>query len=161
MKRSDITELFPEATPEQIQKIMDLNGSDINSAKSGQAELQRQLTEAKEALTAAKEAAAKAVSAEDLKKATDRAAALETELNELKAGNQIRDIRDAVSKEKGLPANLLTGDTEEACRTQADAILAFAKPGGYPSVPDGGEPTGSGGGSTRDQFAAWAGSALT
>lgn len=161
MKRSDITELFPEATPEQIQKIMDLNGSDINSAKSGQAELQRQLNEAKEALTAAKAAAAKAVSAEDLKKATDRAAALETELNELKAGNQIRDIRDAVSKEKGLPANLLTGDTEEACRAQADAILAFAKPGGYPRVPDSGEPTGNGGGSTRDQFAAWAGSALT
>lgn len=161
MKRSDITELFPEATPEQIQKIMDLNGSDINSAKSGQAELQRQLNEAKEALTAAQAAAAKAVSAEDLKKATDRAAALETELNELKAGNQIRDIRDAVSKEKGLPANLLTGDTEEVCRAQADAILAFARPSGYPSVPDSGELPGSGGSSTRDQFAAWAGSALT
>lgn len=161
MKRSDITELFPEATPEQIQKIMDLNGSDINSAKSGQAELQRQLTEANQALTAAKEAAAKAVSAEDLKKATDRAAALETELNQLKAGNQIRDMREKISREKNLPADLLTGDTEEACRTQADAILAFAKPGGYPRVPDSGEPQGSGGGSTRDQFAAWAGSALT
>ena len=161
MKRSDITELFPEATPEQIQKIMDLNGSDINSAKSGQAELQRQLNEANQALNAAQAAAAKAVSAEDLKKATDRAAALETELNELKAGNQIRDIRDAVSKEKGLPANLLTGDTEEVCRAQADAILAFARPSGYPSVPDSGELPGSGGSSTRDQFAAWAGSALT
>ena len=39
---------------------------------------------------------------------------------------------------------------------QADAILAFAKPGSYPAVPDGGEPTGgSGAAKTRDSFAGW------
>ena len=33
MKRTDITELFPDATAEQIDKLMDLNGQDINKAK--------------------------------------------------------------------------------------------------------------------------------
>lgn len=34
MKREDVLKLFPEATEEQIKTLMDLNGSDINSAKS-------------------------------------------------------------------------------------------------------------------------------
>lgn len=33
MKRTDITELFPEATKEQVNAILNLNGADINSAK--------------------------------------------------------------------------------------------------------------------------------
>ena len=38
----------------------------------------------------------------------------------------------------GVPAELLSGDTEESCTAQAQAILKFAQPG-YPSVRDGGE----------------------
>ena len=33
MKRTDITALFPDATAEQIQQLMDLNGQDINNAR--------------------------------------------------------------------------------------------------------------------------------
>ena len=35
MKRADITALFPEATKDQIDQILNLNGADINAAKGG------------------------------------------------------------------------------------------------------------------------------
>ena len=89
--------------------------------------------------------------------------AVKNELATLKASNAIRDIREKVAGEKKVPASLLTGDTEEACRQQADAILAFAgtaQTGSAPTVPDGGEVHTTPGGSTRDQFAEWFQSAL-
>ena len=46
MKRTDITGLFPDATAEQINALMDINGADINSAKAGFADLQTQLATA-------------------------------------------------------------------------------------------------------------------
>lgn len=156
MKRTDITALFPTATDEQIKTLMDINGADINTAKAGVDDVRKQLDAANAALDAAKKAALTAVSAEELKKATDRATALEKDLADLKASNQIRDIRDAVAKEKGLPADLLTATTEDDCKAQADAILAFAKPSGYPQVKDAGTVNTASGASTRDQFAAWA-----
>lgn len=160
MKRTDITALFPNATDDQIKAIMDINGADINAAKGGVDDIRKQLEAANAELETAKKAAATAVSAEELKKANDRAAALEKDLADLKTSNQIRDMRFAVAKEKGLPVDLLTGDTQEACTAQADAILAFAKPSGYPQVKDGGEITPPTGTSTRDQFARWAESQL-
>ena len=33
MKRTDITTIFPEATKEQIDQLLDLNGADIAKAK--------------------------------------------------------------------------------------------------------------------------------
>ena len=61
-----------------------------------------------------------------------------------------------VAGEKKIPANLLTGETEEACAEQADAILAFAQPGGYPRLRDAGEPSRTSTAQTRDRFADWA-----
>lgn len=156
MKRSDITEIFSGATDEQVKKIMDLNGADINAAKAGLDELKKQLDAANAALETAKKAAETAITAEEHKKATDRAAALEKELADLKTSNKIRELRDNVAREKGIPAHLLTGDTEEVMKAQADAILAFAKPNGYPQVKDGGEARPGTTASTRDQFASWA-----
>jgi len=156
MKRTDITALFPSATEDQIKTLMDINGNDINAAKQGISDLQAQLSSVRSELDKAKQAAAGAASAEDLKKAQDRAADLEKELNGLKLSNQIRNLRANVAKEKGVPAELLTGDTEEACKAQADGILAFAKPNGYPALPDGGESGGKPQGTTREKFAAWA-----
>jgi len=93
----------------------------------------------------------------ELQKAQDQAARYKSELDRLKSENAQREIREKIAKEKGVPANLLTGDSEEACKTQADAILAFAKPGGYPLLRDGGEGTPPAGGmSTRDRFDIWA-----
>ena len=92
----------------------------------------------------------------ELQKATEKANALQSELDALKAANDLRDLRDEVSKAKGVPAELLTGGTKEECESQADQILSFAanKPG-YPAVADGGEPTVTIKRSTRDQFADW------
>ena len=88
----------------------------------------------------------------ELQKATERANALETELNGLKKAEEVRLMRENVAKETGIPSNLLTGSTEEECKAQAEAIKAYAQPSGYPKVKDGGEipkPTGS----TQQQFA--------
>lgn len=92
----------------------------------------------------------------ELQKANDKATALETELNSLKKANEIKEIREKVAKETGVPSSLLTADTEEECKEQANAIMEFKKPSSYPNVKDGGEVNNNNGVSTRDQFAEWA-----
>lgn len=89
----------------------------------------------------------------ELQKATERADALEKQLADIMKANEVRDIRSKISKETGVPIDLLTADTEEECKKQAEAISAFAKPQGYPKVIDGGEVSGTSKRSARDQFA--------
>ncbi len=96
----------------------------------------------------------------DLEKANDKATKLEKELESMKKADSIRAIREKVAKEKGIPANLLNADTEEACTAQADAILEFKGTGSYPSVQDGGEAHGDQKSSTAQQFADWIGNQL-
>lgn len=129
MKRTDITELFPDATEEQISKIMNLNGADINKAKGDLDGLKSQLQSANDELTKLKNAPNKDA----------ELAALQKELDGMKAAETIRTMREKVSADKKIPASLLTGETEEACAAQADAILSFAQSSGYPVVHDGGE----------------------
>ena len=43
MKRTDITELFPEAPKEAIDKLLNINGADVNAAKSELDSLRQQL----------------------------------------------------------------------------------------------------------------------
>ena len=74
----------------------------------------------------------------ELEKLTERATAAETELANLKKAQSVRDMRDKVSQETGVPANLLTGETEEECKAIAEAIKAYATPS-YPNVEDRGE----------------------
>ena len=71
--------------------------------------------------------------------------------------DKLRRIRDKVSQETGVPANLLSGETEETCAEQEKAILAFAQPAptGYPQIRDTGEILNVGSGKTRDQFKDW------
>ena len=142
MKRTDITELFPDATKEQIDKLMGINGADVNAARAEVEDLKQQL--------------AAAVSGEDLKKAQQQITQLQTELEGMKNAEAIRLTREKVAGEKKVPAHLLTGETEEACAAQADAILAFAQPGGYPVLRDGGDPHNAPALRTREKFAAWA-----
>lgn len=148
MKRTDITELFPDATDEQIKALLDINGTDINTAKKGTDDLRTQLNTANQELEGLRG------NQENLTTAQNRVQELETELNGLKAANQLREMREGVAKATGVPADLLTGDTEELCTSQAKGILDFAK---YPSVPDGGEVHGAGAATTREQFAEWLG----
>ncbi len=88
----------------------------------------------------------------ELQKATDKADRLQKELDALKKADGVREIRAKVSKETGVPENLLTGETEEDCKTQAEALKTWKDPG-YPNLKDGGE-TGKGGkATTAQQFA--------
>lgn len=139
MKRTDITALFPDATPDQIDKLMDLNGGDINRAKGELDGLKTQLTSAQEELAALKAAAPEK---DKLKEATDRAEALQAELDGIKKANEAREMRDKVAKETGLPVDMmefLTGADEEACLAQAKKLVERIKAGGYPKVKDPGE----------------------
>lgn len=91
----------------------------------------------------------------ELQKATERANALEAELNSLKEAEKVRTIRESVAEKTKVPAHLLTGNTVEECEKQAAAIADFAKPPSYPAVKDGGEVNNVGNLSTRQQFAEW------
>lgn len=96
----------------------------------------------------------------ELQKATERAQQLETELNSLKKADELRVIREKVAQETGVPAKLLTADSEEGCTVQAQQILSFAKPQSYPTVKDGGEVNHVGKQTTKQQFAEWADAAF-
>lgn len=147
MKRTDITSLFPEATDDQINALMNINGNDINNAKKGIEELQTSLKDAQERLAGVQN------NETALQEAIDRANGLQTELDSMKAAETLRLTREEVAREVGVPAHLLTAETKEDCEAQAKSILEFAKPSAYPSVPDGGEPIGTVKKATRDQFA--------
>ena len=149
MKRTDITALLPDIDKDILDKIMDLNGADINLAKRGLDDLRAQLSTAQEELQALK--AKPADSGQEAK-----IQALQDELAGLKLANTLRDLREKVSKETGVPASLLTAETEEACKAQAEAIKAFKdeKPG-YPQLKDAGEVRTPGSSSARDKFADW------
>lgn len=91
----------------------------------------------------------------ELQKATDKAKELQRQLDDIKKADSIRVMRASVAKDSGVPAELLTGNTEEECAAQAKSILDFAKPSAYPNVKDGGEARFTGKRNTRDQFAEW------
>lgn len=107
---------------------------------------------------AAKFDAAEEAGKTELQKATERANALQMQVDAFTKAENLRQVRQKVSTDTGVPAELLSGDTEDTCKAQAEAILKFAKPGGYPTVKDGGEParkpTGSTSAVERD-FAEW------
>ena len=153
MKRTDISEIFPDATKEQIDKLLGINGNDINSAKGELDTLKGQLSTAQAELQQLKENGGQP---DALKEAQKAITSLQAELTSMKQKEALRTMREKVSEDKKIPAALLTGETEDDCAKQADAILAFAATKDYPIVPDAGEAHGGKGPSTRDKFAAWA-----
>ena len=92
----------------------------------------------------------------ELQKATERAEKLQAELDGIKKANEVKSIREKVAEEMAIPVSLLTADTEEECREQANAINAFAKPSAYPQVRDGGEPQRLNETNARNDFKKWA-----
>lgn len=153
MKRTDISDLFPDATKEQIDKLMGINGADINSAKGDLEGLKGQLAEAQNKITQLQQGSGQSDQLAAANKAIEE---LKAELDGMKTAESLRQIRDKVAEAKKIPVNLLTGETEEACAAQADSILAFAQSHGYPVVPDGGEANPSNAPKARDKFAEWA-----
>lgn len=100
--------------------------------------------------------AAEEASKTELQKATEKADKLQKLLDERTREDEIRTLREKVSKETGVPADLLTGETEEECKAWAEKLVAYRAPNSYPKVRDAGEPrhrTESKG--TRDLFADW------
>lgn len=95
----------------------------------------------------------------ELQKATERAEKLEAELSAMRRTNEIEAIRREVESETSVPASLLSGESKEACLEQAKNILAFYESkkngSGYPTLKDGGEPSGNPKGSTQQQFSEW------
>lgn len=92
----------------------------------------------------------------ELQKATEKASALQAELDGLKKAAQIRAIREKVASATGVPASFLTGETEDDCTEQAKALGEWKNPSAYPNVRDAGEANVSQAKkSTREQFAAW------
>ncbi len=142
MKRTDITELFPDAPKEAIDKLMGIYGADVNAMKAEIETLKSQLSEAK--------------NSPELQDAQQQLAKVQTELDSMKNAETLRLMREKVSGEKKVPIHLLTGETEEACAKQADDILAFSQGTGYPVIRDGGEIHNPPKIQTRDMFATWA-----
>lgn len=70
----------------------------------------------------------------ELQKATEAIAELKNQLSNYTKAESIRKIREKVSSETKVPVSLLTGEDEEKCKEQAEAILAFAKPKEYPGT---------------------------
>lgn len=88
----------------------------------------------------AKAAQAEAIEAAgqaELAKAQRRADELQKQLDGIAKADTLRNIRQAVAEQTGVPADLLTGETEADCKAQAQKILDFTGPK-YPVVPDGG-----------------------
>ena len=97
----------------------------------------------------------------ELQKIIEARDSLQAEVDSMKAAEVLRIMREKVSQETGVPVHLLTGDTEEDCKSQAEAINNFAKPRNYPAVKDGGEANiNVGKKTTRQQFADWANEAF-
>lgn len=128
-----------------IDAILDENGRDLEAQKTTittltqeRDGLQTQLAEAQNRLNSSQEWEKKYNT--DTQNLQGQITALQKDIN-------TRNAREKVSANTGVPANLLTGDTEEACKAQADAILAWrgAQPK-YPDAKDGGEPSTGGGG---------------
>lgn len=153
MTRTEITEIFPDATKEQLDKLMGINGADINKAKGDSSSLTAQLTAAQQEIEKLKAAAGEP---DQLAAAQTAIKELQDKLTGMENAETVRKLREKVAGEKNVPANLLTADTEEACAAQADGILAFAKSSGYPAVKDGGEVITTPTSKTRDKFAEWA-----
>lgn len=92
----------------------------------------------------------------ELQKATEKADALQKQLDAMTKQNEVRSVREKVANDTGVPASLLLGETEEDCMEQAYGILAYKNnKNGYPVVKDGGEVSHHEKKNVADQFADW------
>lgn len=71
---------------------------------------------------------------EDLRAKASKSDALQAKLTALEKEGTVRQVREKVAKDTSVPAELLTGEDEESCKKQAEAILKFAKPKNYPGT---------------------------
>lgn len=70
----------------------------------------------------------------ELQKEKEKSDALQAKLTALEKEGTVRQVREKVAKDTNVPAELLTGEDEDSCKKQAEAILKFAKPKSYPGT---------------------------
>lgn len=113
MKREEIKQIFPDATDEQLKLVMDLNGADVEKAKSKVTALEAELKEKKEDF-----------------------AKLNNELDELKAANASGEDWKAkfealqaenVAKEKQAEADRILAEKTENVTSRFTAVLGEKK----------------------------------
>lgn len=174
MKREDVKANIPGITEEQLNWLMNENGTDINREKAAATALQAQLENANAQLKTAQEGLAKfdgvdveALNAQIAKLQADMEAqadgfAFNDALNTAilgKKGRSVKAVRALLDVDALKGSTDRTADIEKALEEAAKAnpwAFGDATPGGYPNVPDGGDPHHTPTGSTREQFAAWA-----
>lgn len=74
----------------------------------------------------------------DLEKALEQIDALKEKDAQREAKQALQALKEKISKDTGIPAELITGDDEESMRSFADSVAAFAKPKSAPKVPKSG-----------------------
>ena len=92
----------------------------------------------------------------ELEIAKEQLGILQKQIDDMNQEKAIRSVREKVSKDIGVPAELLQGTTEEECMEQAYAILQFKNNSPkYPTIKDGGEITDNLQGNEVEQFKDW------
>ena len=180
MKREDVKNKIPGITDEQLDWLMQENGSDITREKSAANALQAQV----DSLTAQVATAQDGLKAFGAHKPEDFAAAqqiaqLQQQMQAQadgfafdhaldtailgKQGRSVKAVRALLDVDALKGSKDLTADIAQALEAAAKANpWAFGEvhPAGYPAVKDGGEGGKTPTGSAREQFAAWAEQAL-
>jgi SMC interacting uncharacterized protein involved in chromosome segregation len=132
-------------TQEQVNSIVGSEKAKLNQKFSKFAEYEAAAKELKELKDAQKT---------DLEKMQSRAEAAEAELKELKSAQALAATRAKVAKEKGVPEELLTANTEEELTVQADALKKYIGSSNAPVVAsDGFAPQIGGAKTAKDYFA--------
>ena len=174
MKREDVKNKIPGITEEQLNWLMQENGSDITREKNAAAALQTQLNSAQAQLKTAQDGLAafdgkkkpEEYEAElaklqaDMKSQAD-GFAFDNALNTAILGKKGRSV-DAVRALLDLDALKGSKDrTTDINKALEEAVKANpwafgdTPPSGYPNVKDGGDPHHTPTGSTSQQFADW------
>lgn len=91
----------------------------------------------------------------DLEKATSRAEEAEQKLAEYEHKAEVATWRSEVSKETGVPAEAISGNTKEEMQSCAESLKKYFPDSSKPFISsDGNAPANLAGHATRDQFAA-------
>lgn len=169
MKRDEVKAIVPGITDEQLDKVMDLNGADIEKHKQTITTLTTERDAAREQLGEANkklegydpEWKAKAAAAENDARA--QVAALQSDFAAQSAASGVKFssesakkafLADLKAKKLTLQDGKLLGFDDFLTDYKKSDPSAFAS--GYPDVRDGGDPNNKPTGTApRDQFAAW------
>lgn len=168
MKREEVKGILPDITDEQLTKIMDLHGIDIERQKQTITTLTTERDAARTQLSDANKKLEdydpdwKTKSTEAENKAKEQVIALQSEFAAKSAVDGIKFSSESAKKafltelkaqNLSLQDGKLLGFDDFLANYKKSDPEAFLS--GYPNVKDGGEPNNKPGGSVRDQFATW------